>query len=246
MTNNSATTNADANLSASDTPNTCSNALSCDSEPTPTTAHADSLTAMSCASFAEDLASKKSVPGGGGAAAYAGALASALCSMTGNFTLGKKKYASVKSDISRLLDECERTRVRLLTLVDEDARAFYPLAQAYSIPKDNPKRAQQIEECTKIALQPPLEMMREIAHVIEALEEMQEMGSRMLQSDVGCGATMATSAMQAASLNVFVNTKTLNDREYADAIEREADSLLEYVSRAQAVFDKVNAEIRNA
>ena len=208
------------------------------------TTNSDSLTTMSCNTFAGELASKKSIPGGGGAAAYVGALASALCSMTGNFTVGKIKYADVEEDILRLLDECERARLRLLELVDEDAQAFYPLSQAYSIPKDDPTRAKRIEECTKAAIKPPLEMMYEIARAIEALEEMQEKGSHMLQSDVGCGAALAAGAMQAASLNVFVNTKALGDRDFAMNAECYAESCLEYVPRAQAIFEKVSAEMR--
>ena len=204
----------------------------------------DSLTAITCESFASEVAAKKSVPGGGGTAAYVGALAASLCSMAGNFTLGKIKYADVEDDILRLLDVCERVRLRLLELVDEDARAFYPLSKAYSIPKDDLGRAQQIEKCTKAAINPPLEMMHEIAKAIEALEEMQKKGSRMLQSDVGCGAALAAGAMQAASLNVFVNTKALQDRDFACQVEGEASELLDYATRAQAVFDKVNAEIR--
>ena len=58
-----------------------------------------SLTALSCASFASELASRKPVPGGGGAAAYVGALAAALCSMVGNFTVGKPRYVAVEADV---------------------------------------------------------------------------------------------------------------------------------------------------
>jgi len=83
-----------------------------------------------CTDFAAALAAKESVPGGGGAAAYVGALGVALCSMVGNFTTGKKKYADVEEDVQRMLAEAETIRVRLIDLVDEDAAAFFPLSQA--------------------------------------------------------------------------------------------------------------------
>ncbi len=204
----------------------------------------DKMMEKSCTEFAAELAGKVSVPGGGGAAAYVGALAVALCSMVGNFTTGKKKYAEYEEDVQRMLAEGETVRARLLELVEEDAAAFFPLSKAYGIPKEDPTRDEQLEKCTKDALAGPLEMMRQIAKAIELLEEMNVKGSRMLISDVGCGAVCAAAAMRAASLNVFINTKGLKDREYAAKVEAEADELLAYVPRAKAVADEVAAGIR--
>ena len=204
----------------------------------------DKMMDKSCTEFAADLAAKVSVPGGGGAAAYVGALAVALCSMVGNFTTGKKKYAEYEDDVQRMLAEGEQVRTRLLELVEEDAAAFFPLSQAYSIPKEDPMRPEVLEKCTKDALQGPLEMMRQIARAIELLEEMNVKGSRMLISDVGCGAACAAAAMQAAAMNVFINTKSLQDRAYAQTVEDEAAGLLAYVPRAEAIADEVMAGIR--
>ena len=197
-----------------------------------------------CAAFADALAAKVSVPGGGGAAAYVGALAVALCSMVGNFTVGKKKYAEYEADVCRMLAQGEEIRARLLALVDEDAEAFYPLSAAYAIPKEDPTRAERLEECTKAALAGPLEMMRQVARAVELLEEMQVKGSRLLASDVGCGAACAAAALRSAALNVFVNTRTLADRDFAARVEAEADALLAYVPRADSVADAVTASLR--
>ena len=140
--------------------------------------------------------------------------------------------------------EGEEVRARLLELVEEDAAAFFPLSQAYGIPKEDPTRAEVLEKCTKDALQGPLQMMREIARAIELLEEMNVKGSRMLISDVGCGAACAAAAMRAAAMNVFINTKSLQDRDFAQTVEAEADELLAYVPRAEATADEVTAGIR--
>lgn len=200
---------------------------------------------MSCRDFARALAARESVPGGGGAAAYAGALAAALCSMVGEFTLGKRAYAQVEDDVRDMVARAGEVRARLLSLVDEDARAFEPLSRAYGIPKDDPSRARVLEEATKAACAAPMEMMRQTCAAIELLEEMGAKGSRMLRSDVGCGAAIAHAALQAAGMNVFVNTGTLADRAYADALEGECDALLaEYAPRAEAVAQGVMRELR--
>ena len=206
----------------------------------------DRLTDMTCSDFADAVAAKTSVPGGGAVAAYAGALATALCSMTGEFTRGKKRYAAYEEDIERMLGEAKEVRRQLVELVDEDARSFEPLSRAYGIPKDDPSRAEVVEAATKDACAAPMEMMRQCAKAIGLLEEMEQKGSRMLLSDVGCGAAMAGAALEAASMNVFVNTRSLTDRAFADALDAEADELLEtYVPRARDIADRVSEALRD-
>ena len=203
------------------------------------------LTDLSCESLVEALAAKTPVPGGGGAAALVGALGAALCSMVGNYTTGKKTYAAVESDVHRMLMEAQDVRMRLIQLVQEDADAFYPLSQAYAMPRDDPKREETLEEVTKWACSAPLEMMRQTCRAIELLEEMGQKGSRMLLSDVGCGAILCRAALEAASLNVFVNTKTLKSRDFAEMTNAECDEMLiEYIPRAEACAQSVLRTMR--
>ena len=194
----------------------------------------DKLVDKSCVKFADELAAKLSVPGGGGAAAYVGALGVALGSMVGNFTAGKPKYAAYEEDVQRMLER-----------VDEDAQAFFPVSQAYVIPQEDPRRADVLEQCTKDALAGPFAMMQQICMAIELLEEMGAKGSRLLISDVGCGAALCQAALESAALNVYINTKGLADRDYAQQIEADCDAMLEeYVPRARKVLEGVSEEIR--
>ena len=203
------------------------------------------LTQTSCSAFAQALASKAPVPGGGGAAAMAGALGAALCSMVGNFTTGKKKFAAVEADVQRMLAEADALRIRLMELVDEDALAFEPLSRAYAIPKDDPARAQVMEEATLNACKAPVEMVACCGKVMVLLEEMLEKGSKMLISDVGCGALLCKAAMESAALNVFVNTGTLRDRETAANMEREVEAQLQVcLPLADRIVSDVTAYIR--
>ncbi len=207
---------------------------------------AETMMDSSCTSFAEALAAKESVPGGGGAAAYVGALGVALGSMVANFTTGKKKYAEYEEDIQRILADGETIRLRLIELVGIDAENFYPLSQAYGIPKEDPTREETLESCTKVALSGPYEMMQEICKAIELLEELAVKGSKMLLSDVGCGAALAKAALESAAMNVFINTKSLVDRSYAEQIDTDCDRMLnDYCPRAQTVVDDVMSAVRS-
>ena len=205
----------------------------------------EKLTEKSCAEFARALASKTPVPGGGGAAALTGAFGAALCSMVGNLTLGRKKYAAVEADVEVVLAKAERIRIRLLELVDEDAKAFEPLSRAYAIPKDDPKRREILEEASIEACSAPFEMMKCCCEAIDLLEEMLEKGSALLVSDVGCGALCCRAALESACMNIFVNTKALQDREKNAEMEAEADRMLrEYGTKAERIAEEVMRRLR--
>ncbi len=202
-------------------------------------------TELSCTAFAEKLASKSPTPGGGGAAALAGALAAALCSMVGNYTVGKKKYADVESEVISLNEKAKACRLELLELVGKDAEAFEPLSRAYSYPKDAPDRAAVLEKATEDACRPPLQMVRVCAKVCDLLEEMGRIGSKMLVSDVGCGALLCRAAMESAALNVWINTRSLKNRKAAQEMEQEVAELLERCREKTAqIVSAVETEVR--
>lgn len=203
------------------------------------------LTEYSCCDFTERLASKRPVPGGGGAAAMTGALAAALCSMVGNYTVGKKKYAEYEEDVIKIMDRAEKLRTRLLELIDEDARAFEPLSRAYAIPKDNPSRGSVLEKATEDACKAPLEMLRCCSELTGLLDEMLVKGSVMLVSDVGCGASLCQAAMESAAMNVFINTSSLSDRQKADELEEETNRILrKSIPKTELIIETVNRRIR--
>ena len=203
------------------------------------------LTESTCKEFTAALASKNPVPGGGGAAALAGALASSLCLMVGNYTIGKKKYEEYEDDVRRIMERAETLRTRLLDLTDEDARAFEPLSRAYAIPKTDPSRENVLETASLNACRAPLEMVRCCSEVIDLLQEMLEEGSVMLVSDIGCGAAIGQAAMESAALNVFVNTSTLRDRKKANQLENEVNRILrDALQKADVIIEAVNRRIR--
>lgn len=204
---------------------------------------------QSCTRFLAELAGKAPVPGGGGAAALVGAAGVALGNMVGCLTTGKKKYAAVEADIQALNAKAEALRRELEALVQADAEAFAPLAAAYGLPKDTPAQAAHkaavLEAALDTACAVPLEIMQKCAEGIVLVEEYAAKGSVLAVSDAGCAAALCKAALQSASLNVFINTKLMTDRPRADALDAQADALLnEYVPRADAVFASVTNKLR--
>ena len=195
---------------------------------------------QTCGAFLDALASRAPTPGGGGASALAGALGAALCTMVGNYTVGKKKYAAVEEDVKALMARAEDIRGRLLAQVDADAAAFEPLSRAYAIPKDDPDREKVMEQCLRDAAAAPMEILRLSCEAIDLHREMLDKGSVMMLSDVGTGAVLCWGALYGAWLNVKVNTKSMADRAYAGAMNAEADQLVnQYWKIAEQVYEAV-------
>lgn len=195
---------------------------------------------QTCQGFLDALASKAPVPGGGGASALVGALGAALCTMVGNYTVGKKKYADVEEDVKALMAKAEDIRARLLALVDADAEAFEPLSKAYAIPKDDPSREAVMEKCLQDAAATPMSILRLSCEAIDLHREMLDKGSVIMLSDVGTGVIFCQSALYGAALNVRVNTKSMADRTFAQAMDEEVDALVEkYSVIARQVYDAV-------
>lgn len=195
---------------------------------------------QTCQGFLDALASKAPVPGGGGASALVGALGAALCTMVGNYTVGKKKYAEVEEDVKGLMARAEDIRARLLALVDADAEAFEPLSKAYAIPKDDPNREAVMENCLRDAAATPMAILRLSCEAIDLHREMLDKGSVIMLSDVGTGVIFCQSALYGAALNVRVNTKSMTDRTFAQAMDEEVDALVkQYGAIARQVYDAV-------
>ena len=122
--------------------------------------------------FLKELASKEPTPGGGGASALLGSVSASLCSMVANLTTGKKKYAQYQEDIERILKEMETGIWKIHSFIEKDAVAFAPLAQAYSIPKDQPDREQILEKALLDAAVLPMELTETLYALVPVMEEL--------------------------------------------------------------------------
>ena len=194
----------------------------------------------SCREFVEILSSSAPAPGGGGASALVGAIGTALCNMVGALTVGKKKYADVEEEMNSLIARCTDLQEELLNQIQADEEGFLPLARAYGIPKEDPNRTQILEEATIAACQVPMNIMKLCCEGIELISDAVAKGSRLAVSDAGCAAAITKAALQAASLNVFTNTKSLKDREKAKRLNNNCLNMLdEYSKKADEIFETV-------
>lgn len=169
--------------------------------------------------------------------------------MVTNLTIGKKRYADVEEEIRDIRDRLTVLRNKLIELTDKDAEAFAPLAAAYKLPKDTPEEKAHKEEVLEHALYEasivPLQIMETIYQVMEYLEVLGKKGSRMAVSDVGVAVLFARSSLEGASLNVYINTKSMKNRETAETLNEKTDQLIAEARRLEEIiYLDVLAQIR--
>ena len=173
--------------------------------------------------FLDGLASKAPTPGGGSAAALAGALGAGLVSMVCQFTVGREKYAAVEADMQRVLARSEELRAELQAAVDDDIAAYGSYGEASSMPRETDEekaaRAAALQDALRESTEVPLAVAERCAELLELAVEAAEKGNVYLISDAAVGAEMAAAARASAELNVRLNAGGLEDRDYARTCE---------------------------
>ena len=194
--------------------------------------------------FLQALSEKTPIPGGGGASALIGAIGIALGSMVGSLTVGKPKYAAVDEEMQRLIRESNALRKELLTLMDRDAEVFSPLARTYAMPtqteQQRAEKTNAMEPALRAAAEVPLSIMEKCCSALDMISEFAKKGSRLAISDAGCAAAICTAALKSACLNVLINTKTMQDRKYAQLlIDRANQILANYCPQADEIYENI-------
>ena len=156
----------------------------------------------------------------------------------------KKKY---QEEIEQAIAQSEKISDELIEFIKKDAEAFEPLSKAYGLPKDTDEQRKErdkvLENALVVASEAPIELMKKIMEAIKLLDRLSIIGSRLAISDVGVGIQFAKAALNGASLNVFINTKLMKDRDKAQAMNEETESILK---AGNELADKIYNEVLNA
>jgi glutamate formiminotransferase/formiminotetrahydrofolate cyclodeaminase len=185
----------------------------------------------------EDLAGPNPVPGGGSAAALAGALAGALVAMVARLTIGRKAYASADARAREILAEADTLRAQLRRLVDEDAAAYGRVSAAYKVAKDDPARGASIDAALLGAAVTPLDVARRAVRLRDLAREIGSIGNKNARSDAKVAEEMARTAVVGAIENVRVNVAALSDPAAGRGLLEEAEQLGQSVERQRVEHD---------
>ncbi len=182
--------------------------------------------------FIDILASKRPTPGGGSASALTGAVGIALLSMAANLTIGKEKYKQEEDFIKQLLEEAERIRKSLMSLIDEDTKAFDMVSDVFKMPKttDTEKREREhaLQEALKNASKVPFAIMEKTIEAIKLVRKSLGHTNVSAVSDTGVAAICLKAALSSAWLNVKINLNSIEDIAFVE----------DYGQRAQVLLDE--------
>ena len=111
--------------------------------------------------------------------------------------------------------------------------------------EEKAEKARVMAIVLKDACSVPMEIMEKCCEALDLIKEFAAKGSKLAISDAGVGAAFCKAALKGASLNVYINTKSMADREYAEELNRKADAMLEkYTKIADETFDSVLGRLK--
>ena len=188
------------------------------------------LASMSVKKFADETSMESPAPGGGSVAALAGSMGAALIAMVANLTIGKKGYEAVSEELKEVALQAQNLKDELLRAIDRDTEAFNSVMDACRLPKKNDEQKAQrenaIQEATKQAALVPLQVMKVTESVLGQAQIIAEKGIDRAASDAGVAALMARACGEGAYLNVKINLKGIEDKEFNEKTLTDAERLL--------------------
>ena len=187
----------------------------------------DRLIERTLRAFSDDLSADTPVPGGGSAAAYAGAMGAALAAMVARISLKKAKSEQLES----FVEETDNLRTDFLRLVDDDSAAYARVAEALKLPRNSEEEKKRRQERLQAALlaasRVPLEVAETARRLLDACERGIASSSPMTASDIGVGALMAETALRGAALNVMINLASVKDPAQVKVLSEHLDRALD-------------------
>lgn len=199
---------------------------------------------MTLAAFADETAAESPAPGGGSISAYVGALGAALGTMVANLSAHKRGWDDKWEYYSSWAVKGQRYKEKMLAMVDADTAAFTKIMGAYRLPKGSDQekadRSAAIADATRGAINTPLDVMKTALHSMELMEEMAKTGLEASISDAGVGAMCALTAVRGAYLNVRINCKGFQDKEFVEGALLSAETMLrEATAREESIMSTV-------
>lgn len=167
-------------------------------------------------------------PGGGSVCSLVTSLGGALTLMTSNFSIDRPYFKELKEEVQEKIkkshDEIKESIERINELIDEDAKGFATVINAYNEKDDSEKEEEKqsrIQESYKKALATPLNCSRECLKMLKLQETFVDYGNKDTITDVGVGVILVYAALEGSLISVKINLNYIDDNDYREKIEKE-------------------------
>jgi methenyltetrahydrofolate cyclohydrolase len=188
-----------------------------------------SVADLTVSGFLDAIASPEPTPGGGTAAAIAGAMGASLVLMVTGLVRTRHNDEGDRAALTAARVEILPLRDRLIALADADADAYDQVTSAYKLPKatdeERAARGEAIQRALRAATLVPLDTVRAAVEAIAAAKTVARAGNPSADSDVGVALGLLEAAVTGAAANVRINLDAMKDERFRQETTRELDDL---------------------
>lgn len=184
---------------------------------------------LSLAQLLDAFASNQPVPGGGSAAALAGAIGASLLIMVAGLPKTRHGTDEERSALTAAAARLRPLRDELASLIDRDSEAYTSVINAYRLPRstdaEQAARRDAIDEAMRTATEAPLATIRACERAMREAEVIASSGAASASSDVAVGIELLKTAARGAGMNVDTNLAAVKDAEYVKRASQEQRDL---------------------
>lgn len=184
---------------------------------------------LTLAELLDAFASSQPVPGGGSAAALAGAVGASLLIMVAGLPKTRHGTDEERTALTAAAARLRPLREELAALIERDSEAYTSVMNAYRLPKssdvEQATRSQAIDEAMRAATEAPMATIRACERAMREAEVIATSGAASASSDVAVGIELLKTAARGAGLNVDTNLAAVKDAEYVKRISQEQRDL---------------------
>jgi formiminotetrahydrofolate cyclodeaminase len=188
-----------------------------------------SVANLTVSAFLDAIASPEPTPGGGTAAAVAGAIGASLVLMVTGLVRTRHNDEADRAALTATRVEILPLRDRMIALADADADAYDQVTSAYKLPKatdeERAARGEAIQRALRAATLVPLDTVRAAVEAIAAAKTVARAGNPSAASDVGVALGLLEAAVTGAAANVGINLAAIKDERFRQETRQELDEL---------------------
>ena len=191
---------------------------------------AASYSRMALIDLLDAFASNEPVPGGGSAAALAGAVGASLLMMVAGLPKTRTGAPEEVADLAEAAARLRPLRETLASLIEQDSDAYSAVIEAMRLPKttDAEKHARRaaIDTAMRGATDVPVDTMRACQQALRGAVVVASNGNPNASTDTGTAVLLLMAGLRGAALNVGVNLRSVSDAALAERISKERDQLM--------------------
>lgn len=189
------------------------------------------------------LASSDPVPGGGSAAALAGAAGTSLLVMVASLPKTRTNAPEEFSDLAEAGSRLRTLRDTFVELIDRDSAAYLAVLSALRLPKatdaEKATRREALALAMRNATEVPLDTMRACQQSLAGSSVIAANGHSAAASDAYVGVELLVAALRGAARNVDENLAGVKDQAWSDRVRIERRQL-----EQDALADAASARAR--